>query len=171
MEERIGFGQRLLAAVIDVVVIAVAGGILGFVLGGVLGAGAGAVLSGGEAGGAAVGGFLGALAGAERGVHLLSLVWIVWEGLTGAALGKTLLKIRAKSEDGTRATPDKLFLRAALKYSGSLLRLIAGLTGITFIGSLGHLAGLLIFVGCFFVLGEKRQAFHDMLAKTAVYRD
>jgi hypothetical protein len=32
------------------------------------------------------------------------------------------------------------------------------------------LGGIAIFIGCFFVLGAAHQAFHDMIAKTAVYR-
>ena len=30
--------------------------------------------------------------------------------------------------------------------------------------------GLVISIGCFFVLGESRQAFHDLAAGTAVFR-
>jgi hypothetical protein len=37
------------------------------------------------------------------------------------------------------------------------------------LATLGNLGGLVIFVGCFFVLGMKRQAFHDMIMGTAVY--
>ncbi len=171
MEERIGFGLRLGAYLIDVVAILVAGLIVGALLGGVFGAGAGAAVAGGETGGAALGGFFGALLGAMIGVYLLSVGWIVWEGVTGAALGKMLLRIRIKSDDATKATPDKLLLRAGVKYSASLLGLVAALTGVALIANLSGLAGLIVFVGCFFVLGENRQAFHDTIAKTAVYRD
>jgi len=111
------------------------------------------------------------LAGAFLGTQLLSLVWIVWEGLTGAALGKMLLKIRIKSDTGATGTPDKLLLRAAVKYSSSLLGLLGALTGIGILLKLGNLAGLVIFIGCFFVLSANRQALHDLVAKTAVYRD
>src|SRR5689334_18292340 len=103
MNERIGFGQRLLAALIDGIAICVLGGILGSVLGGMLGVGVGgaAAASGAEgadaAAGAAVGGFIGAIAGAAIGISILSIGWIVWEGLTGQALGKMLLKIRIKA--------------------------------------------------------------------------
>ncbi|MDQ1265881.1 MAG: hypothetical protein QG635_1033, partial [Bacteroidota bacterium] len=31
------------------------------------------------------------------------------------------------------------------------------------------IVSLIMIIGCFFVLSEKRQAFHDMIAKTAVY--
>jgi len=171
MEERIGFGLRLGAAIIDGIVIFVAGLIVGAVVGGVFGAGAGAAAGSAEGEAVVVGGILGALAGVTLGVGLLSLIWIVWEGITGAALGKRILKIRIKLEDGTPGKPDKLIARAAIKYSATLCGLIAAVTGIAAIGTLGNLAGFAIFVGCFFVLGQKRQAFHDMIAKTAVYRD
>lgn len=36
--------------------------------------------------------------------------------------------------------------------------------------SLGGLAGLVVGVGCFLVLGTARQALHDMVAKTAVFK-
>jgi len=175
MNERIGFGQRLLAAIVDGLVIGIVGGILGSVLGGMLGAGAGAAMSSGGAGddaaaATAAGGMIGALAGAAIGIGLVSLGWIIWEGLTGQALGKMLLKIRIKKEDGTDAGKDKLLTRAAVKYSNSLLSLIGSLTGIAAITKLGSLAGLVIFVGCFFVLGQKRQAIHDLIAKTAVFK-
>ena len=33
----------------------------------------------------------------------------------------------------------------------------------------GQIGGLIIFVGCFFTLGMKKQAFHDMIMHTAVF--
>lgn len=175
MNERIGFGQRLLASIIDGVVIIIVGGILGSVLGGVLGAGTGVAVSTGDAAqdaavASAAGGLFGAVAGAIIGMMLVSLGWVVWEGLTGQALGKKLLKIRIKMADGTDAGKDKLLTRAAVKYSKTLLGLIGWLTGISIIDNIASLAGLIVFVGCFFVLGQKRQAIHDLIAKTAVYK-
>ncbi len=105
------------------------------------------------------------------GVYVLLLVWIPWEGITGAALGKRLLKIRIKSEDGTPGSLDKLIARAAIRNIAILCGFAAWLLGIERIAILGDLAAFAIFIGCFFVLGEKRQAFHDMLTKTAVYPD
>ncbi|HMC12603.1 MAG TPA: RDD family protein [Pirellulaceae bacterium] len=176
MNERIGFGQRLLAYLIDWITIGVVGGILGSILGGMLGFGAGgAAAASGAAGSdaAAAGalvGIMGAIAGAAIGMGILSIGWVVWEGLTGQALGKKLLKIRIKAADGSVAGPDKLFTRAAIKYIYLLMGLIGGLTGINIINQLGSLAGLVVFVGCFFVLGQNRQALHDIVAKTAVFK-
>lgn len=175
MNERIGFGLRLLAALIDGVVIVVLGSIVGSVLGGVLGAGTGAAIASGAAPddaakAAALGGIFAAVAGAALGIAVLGVVWLIWEGLTGQALGKMLLKIRIKSEDGTNAGVDKLLTRAAIKHSNELLGLIGALTHISIFNNLASLAGLVIFIGCFFVLGQSRQALHDKLAKTAVYK-
>lgn len=175
MEGRIGFGKRFGAYLIDFIVILVGGAILGFVLGGVIGAGSGAAIGAGEdveggaAAGGALGGILGAIVGMAIGVGLMSIIWIIWEGLTGAALGKMLLKIRIKSAEDTIAPTGQLMVRAAAKYSSSLLSLLAALTGVAILNTLGGLAGLVIFIGCFFTLGQARQAFHDMIAKTAVY--
>ena len=112
---------------------------------------------------------MGALAGMALGAPLLGIAFAIWEGLTGAALGKMLLKVRIKSDDGRPAGTGKLLTRAAVKYSGSLLGLLAAISGVAVIGTLGSLTGLVIFVGFFFVLGQAQQAFHDMIAKTAVY--
>ena len=175
MEGRIGFGQRFGAYLIDLVVILVGGAILGFVLGGVIGAGTGAAVGadgdveGSSAAGGALGGIMGAIIGMAVGIGLMSLIWVIWEGLTGAALGKMLLKIRIKSADGATAPTGQLMGRAAAKYSGSLLGLLAALTGVAMLSTLGLLLSFAVFVGCFFTLGQAKQAFHDMIAKTAVY--
>ena len=130
MDGRIGFGKRLGASLIDGIVISVGGVILGSVLGGVIGAGSGAVIGTGEdvglgaATGGALGGILGAIVGMAIGICLMSVIWLIWEGLTGAALGKMLLKIRIKSADGSDPTSVQLSRRAATKYSNFLLILL-----------------------------------------------
>lgn len=175
MEGRIGFGTRLGAALIDFAVQVIVGGILGSILGGVLGLGAGAAIGSAAGGpndtgaGAAIGGLAGAMAGFLFGYGLLNVVWIIWEGLTGAALGKMILRIRIKSADGQMAPTSQLLTRAAVKYSPGLLNLLAMVTDIGAFAKLASLAGFAIFIGCFFVLGDAKQALHDMAAKTAVY--
>jgi len=173
MNERIGFGLRLVASLIDWIVIGIVGSIVGSFVGGMLGGSVGALAGAAvdeTAAGGALGGIMGAVGGAIIGISLVSLVWMIWEGLTGQALGKMLLKIRVKSADGSIAGVDRLLTRAAIKHISSILQLVAAATGIRLIGNLGSLAGFVIFVGCFFVLGQNRQALHDILAKTAVYK-
>ncbi|HET9707539.1 MAG TPA: RDD family protein, partial [Gemmatimonadales bacterium] len=114
-------------------------------------------------------GLFGAIAGIILAAYLIVVVYFLFEGLTGYTLGKLILGIRIANDDGTAAGVGKLLYRYLLKNSGSFLALVALFTGVHALATLGNLAGLLIFVGCFFTLGMKRQAFHDMIAKTAVY--
>ncbi len=179
MEQRIGFGKRLGAWALDcvfVAIIAVAGG---STIGGWLGAYTGAAAMGAASAAAgagdnaqaaaALGGIFGAIAGFILAATVIATIYFLFEGFTGYTLGKLMLGIRIANDDGTRAGVGKLLLRFLVKNSGSVLSLLAIFTATTALFQISRLAGLIIFVGCFFTLGVKRQAFHDMIAKTAVY--
>ena len=172
--ERIGFGRRLGAYLLDVVV----AGIGGFVIGMFAGAGLTALFFASEmnegmeeaealGGGmvALLGGFIGTIAG----MMLIFLFIMVLEAITGQTVGKMILGIKNGDEDGAAAGSGKLITRAAIKYIGTILALVAGLTGIAMISTIGSLLGFAVFIGFFFILGEKKQGFHDMIAKTAVF--
>lgn len=172
---RIGFGPRLGAYLIDMVF----NGILGSIIGGALGATLTGIFFGSQAatgtaeGDAMVGGIgamLGGMIGTIAGIYLMSLILFLMEGVTGQTPGKMLLKIKNKNEDGSAAGAGALWVRALLKYIGAIMALLAGVTGVAIVGTIGGIAGLIIFIGCFFVLGQKRQAIHDLIAKTAVYK-
>jgi len=172
---RIGFGPRLGAYLIDFVFNAIVGSILGMALGATLvGIFFGSQAATGSAeGDALMGGFgamLGGMIGTLAGIYLMSLVLFVMEGITGQTPGKMLLKIKNANQDGTAAAGGTLWVRALLKYSGTILALLAGVTSVAILGTIGSIAGLIIFIGCFFVLGDKRQAIHDLVAKTAVFK-
>lgn len=177
MEQRVGFGPRLGAWLLDLVIVVVLAFLGGGTIGGMLGMTAGAALGGAmanqadsvAAGMAALGGLLGGLFAFAIAAAVIGCVYFLIEGLTGYTLGKLLLGIRVASDDGTAASVGKLLTRFAIKNSSYLLTLAAALTGIYALRTLGNVAGLIIFVGCFFTLGMKKQAIHDMLAHTAVY--
>lgn len=179
MEQRIGFGKRLGAWALDCVFVIIVSVVGGTAIGGWLGAytGAAALGAAGAATGgadnaqaaAALGGLFGAIAGMALAASLIWTVYFLFEGLTGYTLGKLILGIRVASDDGTRAGVGKLLLRWLIKNSGFVLTLIGLFTLTPSLFTVSRLASLIIFVGCFFTLGMKRQAFHDMLAKTAVY--
>ena len=162
---RVGFGPRLGAFLID----GVLGGILGSVIGMVAGASiAGLFFAGGDMGplGAAIGGALGSVAG----MFLMFIVFMIMEALTGQSPGKMILKIKIKNEGGSDAGTGALVMRALLKNINYVMSLLAGVTGILVLASIGSLAGLVIIIGCFIVLGAKKQSIHDMISKTAVYK-
>jgi uncharacterized RDD family membrane protein YckC len=173
VDKRVGFGTRLAATLIDLVVVAVVGFVTGAAIGGMLGGWIGGSLgdSGGVgsssgAVGAAIGAVLGAIAAFGGFVFLYSLI----EAFTGASPGKMLLRIKVGTADGRRGSPALYVKRWAIKYSGTLLGLLGALPGLHAVSLLAPAAGLVIFVGCFLALGEKRQALHDLGAATAVFR-
>jgi uncharacterized RDD family membrane protein YckC len=173
VDRRVGFGTRLAAALIDVVVVGIVGFVAGAAIGGMLGGWVGSALgepggSGAPSGavGAAVGAVLGAIAAFGGFVFLYSLI----EAFTGASPGKMLLRIKVGTADGRRGSPALCVKRWAIKYSGTLLGLLGALPGLHVVGLLAPAAGLVIFVGCFLALGDKRQALHDLGAATAVFR-
>jgi len=100
---------------------------------------------------------------------ILSLVYHLPEIFIGGTFGKMILKIRIGSDDRTKANPQVLLIRYLLKNIGTVLTFISILTAITMINYIGTVFSIIIIIGCFFVLNYRRQAFHDMIAKTAVY--
>ena len=185
MNERIGFGRRFAAALIDGIVIGIIGVVGGAVAASLLLPPATHHVTSGEdwaALGEFARGMLIIFVGPVLGLFAVSCLWIVWEGLTGQSLGKKLLRIRINSADGSVARPTQLFLRVAVKYSPVLVLILPravfalgfGLRAVGIMTSpvvlvLAALAGLVVMAGCFLMLGPRRQALHDLLAKTAVY--
>lgn len=168
------FGIRTGAYLIDTVILFVLAFLLGPVIGGLLGASAAAALSQGvnsqdQQALAAIGGFREAIMGLAVSMPVICFIYFLIEGITGFTLGKLILGIRVGSKNGTKGDVSNLLVRFLLKSSGSFLSLLSMILSIPFLGTIGSLIGIAIFIGCFFVLGDKRQAFHDMLSKTAVY--
>ena len=174
MERRIGFGPRLAASLIDLLIVGIVGFVAGAAIGGMLGGGIGGALGGaagdgaaaGAAAGAVVGAVLGAMAAFGGFVFLYSLI----EALTGASPGKMALGLKVGFEDGRHASVAVYARRWAIKYSGTVLGLLGAVPGLHVLGLLAPAAGIIVFIGCFLVLGDKRQALHDVAAKTAVFR-
>jgi uncharacterized RDD family membrane protein YckC len=177
MEQRVGFGPRLGALLLDLVIVCVLAFVGGSTIGGMLGLTAGAALGGAMANGAdslaagmaAVGGILGGIFAFVIAAAVIGIVYFLIEGFTGFTLGKLMLGIRVANDDGTAAPVSKLLARFALKNNNFILTVLGALSGVSAMITIGRLGGLAIFVGCFFTLGMKKQAFHDMIAKTAVY--
>lgn len=175
MGKRVGFGMRLAAACIDLLIVGLVGFAAGAAIGGLLGGGIGGALggpAGGEeaAAGAALGAAIGALLGAIAAFGGVVLLYSLIEAFTGASPGKMALGLKVGTADGKRGSTALYVKRWAIKYSGTLLGLIGGLPGLHVLGLLGPVAGLVIFIGCFLVLGDARQALHDLGAASAVFR-
>ena len=161
---RIGFGPRLGAALIDIgimiVIMSIGTTVFGVSLFG------GALANPDLLGGATAGGLsLGAIA-----LSIIPLAYMSLEVVKAATPGKMLLKLKIRAADGSEADQNTLITRFAVKNAGALLNILAAITTVGMLASLGSLAGLVVGLGCFLVLGAAKQALHDVVAKTAVYR-
>jgi len=173
MGERIGFGKRFGALIIDGLLGTVGVMItifLASILGGILGALSGGLTSG--EGGAAAGGALGVVAGFAGAAILAAIGFVIYgliEPFCAASPGKMVLGIKIGKADGARADASTLLLRYAIKNIVFVCAILAAITAVEAFEWIGALLGLAVFIGCFFALGKSKQALHDMIAKTAVY--
>ncbi|MCL5991324.1 MAG: RDD family protein [Bacteroidetes bacterium] len=101
---------------------------------------------------------------------ILTFMYYSLEVVLAATPGKLMLGIQIANEDRTNATMLTLFIRFLLKHSNSIFSLLAFVFAINAFDFVGSILGFAFIVGCFFVLAAKRQGFHDMIAKTAVFR-
>ena len=172
MENRIGVGKRFGAALIDGILCGIIAALAGGAIGGMLGASSMAPAAGGSTAMSSeqmTNLMTGAVAGALVGFFVILIAYSLVEGFTGWTLGKLIVGIQIGNQDGTRASTGQLLLRWALKNSNSILTILAVLSGIALLKTIGSLAGLAIFIGFFFIFASSKQGFHDMIAKTAVY--
>ena len=102
--------------------------------------------------------------------NLLSIVYSSLEILIGASLGKLILGIQIAKADRNKGNYTTLAYRFALKNLAMLFSVLWLATSSGVFNTLNVISSILLIVGFFFVLGQKRQAFHDMIAKTAVFR-
>jgi uncharacterized RDD family membrane protein YckC len=175
MEKRVGFGMRFAAALIDLAVVGVVGFVAGATLGGMLGGGIGGLLGGSAGGdeaaaGAALGASIGAVLGVVAALAVFVFLYSLIEAFAGASPGKMILRLKVGTHDGRRGSTPLYVKRWAIKYAGTLLGLLGAIPGLHIFGLLAPAASLVIFIGCFLVLGDRRQALHDLGAATAVFR-
>lgn len=100
---------------------------------------------------------------------ILSLLYYSTEIFLGASLGKLLLGIKIASETRYEADIQQLVIRYSTKHISTVMNLLALITSLMFLQSIGGILGIVVFFGCFAVLAEQKKALHDYIAKTAVY--
>jgi uncharacterized RDD family membrane protein YckC len=160
---RIGFAQRLAACCLDLLtgMIGILGVALLFIPFGLLEAFR-------HPKGHAPGYVALALLGYYLALPLFGLVWVLVEALTSMGPGKRLLAIRVAAEDGGAASRGQLVLRAFVKYPFWLFLLLV-FSGPPSSGAIAAVC-FILGIGYLLALGGRRQALHDRVAHTAVYR-
>jgi uncharacterized RDD family membrane protein YckC len=102
-------------------------------------------------------------------VILLTFIFYSIEIFLAQSVGKIILGIKIGNAVPGRASISQLGLRLMTKCSSYVLLLFFVLTSLSFFSTLSSIASVAIFIGCFFALSGKKQALHDMIAKTAIY--
>lgn len=99
------------------------------------------------------------------GIILYSLI----EGVTGASPGKRFQKIIIANEDGSEGDVTMFMSRWAIKNITNLMSLLIIVTGAISLQWISSLFAWVIFLGFFLVLASHHQALHDKIVKTAVF--
>jgi uncharacterized RDD family membrane protein YckC len=97
------------------------------------------------------------------------LLYSIVELFSGSTFGKHMLGITIANSNGQAPSMALKAARWFISYSAVILIVLGIVTQIDLISTVGNILGLLTFVGCFFALGEQKQALHDKIAKTAVF--
>jgi uncharacterized RDD family membrane protein YckC len=177
MKRRIGFGPRLLAFLTDSFIIGFTASLVMAVvmkstfqsfLSGQYVEALTALSQGQDA--AVQGGALDSLLRVTSFITSWSLLYMLIEGFTGASPGKMLLGLKIGTEDGQIADSRTYFYRYLLKNGASLLGVFGKTSGLLILNNIGNMMGMVIFFGCFMTILPHRQAIHDMVVKTAVFR-
>lgn len=174
-EKRVSFGRRLAATLIDVIIYAIINiGVLWY-----MGYFKAAELMGREISDAAgdpelakmaVNDFLDSQKSTLILGQLIPLLYFSLELFIAASIGKLIMNIRIAKDDQTEADMSSLLTRYLLKNLSGLIALIGLVGGLNML--LFNISPIIIFIlliGYFFILGKRRQGFHDMFSKTAVY--
>lgn len=95
------------------------------------------------------------------------LAWIL-DPLTGATVGKRLLRLRVRQDDDQPASRQRLWRRSAVQTVGLWGWTLALLTGRWEPAAFASLAGTVVLVGCVAALGPASRTLHDRLSGTTV---
>ncbi len=101
---------------------------------------------------------------------IINFMYFSLEIILAATPGKMILGLQIASDSRKVASTQRLGLRFIFKHMDTILSAVALATSIMFLGTLSSIATIIIILGFFFTLSPKRQAFHDMLSETAVYK-
>lgn len=101
---------------------------------------------------------------------LMGLAYPLIEGVTGASPGKWVLGLQVGQPDGRRGHVRLYLTRFTVKFIRPVLGALAAWTGVGVLGWMAGPAGLVISLGTLLLLAPHKQALHDKLAVTAVYR-
>jgi uncharacterized RDD family membrane protein YckC len=107
------------------------------------------------------------LAGMVSG--LLALAYFSFEVLKAQSVGKMFLKLKITKQDGSPASQDQLVKRYAFKFASYALMIVAAVPFLHVVSFVALLAGLAVLVSSLFMLKPEKLAYHDHFLGTAVF--
>lgn len=96
------------------------------------------------------------------------LIFFSSEIVFGTSLGKFILKLQITNRQGEKPGIGQLVARFAVKHVYPLLNLFSVILFINFIGTLAFIFGAIVYFGCFFVLGDNKLSLQDIISGTMV---
>jgi uncharacterized RDD family membrane protein YckC len=153
--QRIG-AMRIVAAIIDGLIIGIAVGIVQFIIRMVLGIGYAGILISGIVG------------------TVMVLGYFYLEVLKGQAIGKQIFKFQITAQDGSPATKEQLTKRYLIKMSATILGILVPIVSfsailVMLVNAVVGILGLVVLVFALMMLRANKLAYYDELANTAVY--
>ncbi len=181
MENRIGFGKRLGAYLLDFVIVgalgALASGVVDNLFPGAVERALAEQMSDPRMrdpkvaeGAAGMMSFMSWVVRWSIAMGFISLLYGLCEALRGWSPAKLALGLRIADEAGNPAPVGTLLIRYLIKYSGTVVAVAGVLTGISTLDKVGQMIGIGIVLGFFLVLTSARQALHDKIAGTVVVK-
>ena len=115
-------------------------------------------------------GLTGGVIGLLGATALISVIYPLVEGLTGASPGKWILGLRVGRQDGLSGDVVLYLKRFAVKFIRPVMMAVSAAFGVVGLARLSGPAGTVMAIGTLLLLASHKQALHDKLAGTAVYR-
>ncbi|MDA0940703.1 MAG: RDD family protein [Bacteroidetes bacterium] len=115
-------------------------------------------------------GLMGGVMGLLGATALMSVVYPLVEGLTGASPGKWILGLRVGRQNGASGDVVLYLKRFAVKFIRPVMMALSAATGVGLMAWLSGPAGTVMAIGTLLLLSSHKQALHDKLVGTAVYR-
>jgi uncharacterized RDD family membrane protein YckC len=97
-----------------------------------------------------------------------TLLYMGIEATTAATPGKRIVGLVVTRIDGRPGDTALWTRRVIVKHLSTILAVIAVIPELSLFSGIGFFYSMLFYVGCFFALGEARLAMHDRILQTAV---
>ena len=103
-------------------------------------------------------------------IQVIYVLYYSLEMMVGATLGKLALGIQIADKDGKPASNTQLIKRFAFKNSVLIFGLLSAATHFKPFEWAYYTMGIIVLISCLYVLSSTKMGFHDMWAKTAVFK-